>query len=41
MKDAKPMLHPMPPLIIYEKDGSLTPELEQIYSGSVSSSSPQ
>lgn len=24
-KDAKPMLHPMPPLIIYEQDGSPTP----------------
>ena len=31
MKDAKPMLHPEPPLIIYEKDGSMTPELRRIY----------
>ena len=31
MKDAKPMLHPEPPLIIYEKDGTMTPELKHIY----------
>lgn len=31
MKDAKPMLHPEPPLIIYEKDGLMTPELKRIY----------
>ncbi len=31
MKDAKPMLHPEPPLIVYEKDGSMTPELKRIY----------
>ncbi len=31
MKDAKPMLHPEPPLIVYEKDGSMTPELRRIY----------
>ena len=31
MKDAKPMLHPEPPLIIYEKDGTMTPELKRIY----------
>lgn len=31
MKDAKPMLHPEPPLIVYEKDGSMTAELKQIY----------
>jgi len=31
MKDARPMLHPMPPLIVYEKDGSMTPELRRIY----------
>lgn len=31
MKDARPMLHPEPPLIIYEADGSMTPELRRIY----------
>lgn len=31
MKDAKPMLHPEPPLIVYEKDGSMTVELMRIY----------
>ncbi len=31
MKDAKPMLHPEPPLIVYEADGSMTPELRRIY----------
>ena len=31
VKDAKPMLHPMAPLIIYEKDGSLTSELKSVY----------
>ena len=31
MKDAKPMLHPAPPLIIYERDGSMTQELKRIY----------
>ena len=31
MKDAKPMLHPEPPLIVYEKDGSMTAELKWIY----------
>lgn len=31
MKDAKAMLHPEPPLIVYEKDGSMTPELKRIY----------
>ncbi len=31
MKDAKPMLHPEPPLIVYEKDGSMTHELKRIY----------
>lgn len=30
-KDARPMLHPMPPLIVYEADGSPTPELRRIY----------
>ena len=31
MKDAKPMLHPEPPLIVYEKNGEMTTELKQIY----------
>ena len=31
IKDAKPMLHPEPPLIVYEADGSMTPELKRIY----------
>lgn len=31
MKDAKPMLHPEPPLIVYESDGSMTAELRRIY----------
>lgn len=31
MKDAKPMLHPEPPLIVYERDGSMTAELKRIY----------
>ncbi len=31
MKDAKPMLHPEPPLIVYEKDGTMTAELRRIY----------
>lgn len=31
MKDAKPMLHHEPPLIVYEKDGSMTQELKRIY----------
>lgn len=31
MKDAKPMLHPEPPLIVYEKAGSMTAELKRIY----------
>ena len=31
MKDARPMLHPEPPLIVYESDGSMTPELKRIY----------
>lgn len=31
MKDAKPMLHPEPPLIVYEGDGSMTAELKRIY----------
>ncbi len=31
VKDAKPTLHPEPPLIVYEADGSPTPELRRIY----------
>ena len=31
MKDAKPMLHPEPPLIVYKKDGTMTAELKRIY----------
>lgn len=31
MKDAKPMLHPEPPLIVYEADGGMTAELKRIY----------
>ncbi len=31
MKDARPMLHPEPPLIVYQQDGSMTPELRRIY----------
>ena len=31
VKDAKPTLHPMPPLIIYTKDRSLTNRLKSVY----------
>ena len=31
VKDARPMLHPEPPLIVYDKDGSMTAELKRIY----------
>ena len=31
VKDARPTLHPMKPMIIYEKDGSLTNELKSVY----------
>ena len=31
VKDAKPMLHPMAPLIIHEADGTLTNELKSVY----------
>lgn len=31
VKDAKAMLHPEPPLIVYEDDGSMTTELRRIY----------
>ena len=31
VKDARPTLHPMPPLVIYKADGSLTNELKSVY----------
>ena len=31
LKDARPMLHPEPPMVIYEPDGSLTTPLRKIY----------
>lgn len=31
MKDAKPMLHPEPPLIVYETGGAMTEEVRRIY----------
>ena len=31
VKDARPTLHPMKPLIIYEQDGSLTNDLKSVY----------
>ena len=31
VKDAKPMLHPLPPMIIYNPDGTLTNELKSVY----------
>lgn len=31
VKDAKPTLHPMPPMIVYETDGSLTKDLKSVY----------
>ena len=31
MKDAKPMLHPQPPLVIYRENGDLTDELKSVY----------
>ena len=31
LKDAKPTLHPMAPLIIYNQDGTLTNELKSVY----------
>ena len=31
VKDAKPLLHPMPPLIVYGQDGVWTEELQAIY----------
>ena len=31
VKDAKPMLHPMPPLVIYQEEGTLTNELKSVY----------
>ncbi len=31
LKDAKPMLHPEPPLVVYQPNGELTPMLKKIY----------
>lgn len=31
VKDAKPTLQPEPPLIVYEQDGTVTPEIRKIY----------
>lgn len=31
LKDAKPMLHPEPPLIVYEENGTMTAQLQKIY----------
>lgn len=31
VKNAKPMLHPLSPMIIYKSDGSLTDELKSVY----------
>ena len=31
VRDGKPMLHPEPPLIVYEADGTMTAELKRIY----------
>ena len=31
VKDAKPTLHPLPPMIIYDQDGSLTNDLKSVY----------
>lgn len=31
VKDARPTLHPMPPMVIYEPDGSLTNDLKSVY----------
>ena len=31
VKDAKPKLHPMAPIIVYEQDGSLTNKLKSVY----------
>ena len=31
VKDARPTLQPEPPLIVYEHDGTMTPELRKIY----------
>lgn len=35
VRDAKPLLHPMPPLLIYNEEGNLTNELQSIYTESV------
>ena len=31
VKDARPMLHPLPPLIVYNDDGTLTNKLKSVY----------
>lgn len=31
VKDAKPTLHPLPPMIIYQENGDLTDELKSVY----------
>jgi len=31
VKDARPLLHHMPPLIVYKRDGDLTNELKSVY----------
>ena len=31
VKDAKPTLHPLPPLIIYNQDGTLTNDMKSVY----------
>ena len=31
VKDAKPMLHPLPPMIVYQENGDLTNELKSVY----------
>lgn len=31
VKDARPLLHHMPPLIVYKRDGDLTKELKSVY----------
>lgn len=41
LKDAKPMLHPEPPLIIYQQNGLPTDELRRIYHQSIKDSTEQ
>ena len=31
VKDGRPRLHPLPPLIIYEQNGALTNEMKSVY----------